>query len=271
MVRRLAPAIALCSLIVAASALAGPPNAENKARLDSTVRYLQDVQQRSGGFAKAGEPGQIASAWTALALAAAGINPRDQSRPGGVDAFTFLVSHFEEGVAEELCAPQACTTTYGRELMVVNAAGAAPHDFGGVDLVGKLLARKRPDGSFPHVPGGQAGVNDTIFAILALAPVEEPAAQAPIQAAAEWVEAQQQDDGSWSWKDREAPGEVDMTGAAIQALVAAGRGGSGAVDRGLDYLRDAQAPDGGFPALPGEPESNVASTAWAVQAIWAVG
>ncbi len=62
-----------------------------------------------------------------------------------------------------------------------------------------------------------------------------------------------------------------MTGAAIQALVAAGRRGSGAVDRGLDYLRDAQAPDGGFPALPGESESNAASTAWAVQAIWAVG
>ena len=197
--RRLAPAIALCSLIATASALAGPPNAENKARLDSTVRYLQNVQQRGGGFAKAGEPGQIASAWTALALAAAGINPRDQARPGGIDAFTFLVSHFQEGVAEELCAPRSARRPIERELMVVNAAGPRPTT-SAVSTWSGSCSRKRPDGSSPHVPGGQAGVNDTIFAILALAPVEDPAAQAPIQAAAEWVEAQQRDDGGWSWR-----------------------------------------------------------------------
>ena len=62
-----------------------------------------------------------------------------------------------------------------------------------------------------------------------------------------------------------------MTGAAIQALIAAGRGRNEAVEEGIAYLRDAQNPDGGFPEFPGNPESNVASTAWAVQGIWAVG
>ena len=154
--------------------------------------------------------------------------------------------------------------------MVVNTAGTDPHDFGGVDLVRELLDRARPDGSFPHVPGGLPGVNDTIFAIFALAPVEEAAAQAAIQPAADWIETAQHANGGWSWSATSTRDEVDMTGAAIQALVAAGRTGSAAVQDGIAYLRAAQNPDGGFPEFPGNPESNVASTAWAVQAIWAV-
>jgi hypothetical protein len=258
-------------VLLAATPAVAMPSPANQARLDSTVRYLQNVQQAGGGFGEAGEPSQITSAWVALALAAAGVNPQDQALPGGVDAYTFLATHFQQAIGEELCAPLACTTTFERELMVVNASGAPPHDFAGVDLVGELLARERPDGSFPLVPGGKAGVNDTVFAILALAPVHEAAAQAPIQRAADWVEAAQQDNGGWSWNDRNSPDEVDMTGTAIQALVTAGRHGTAAVQRGLEYLREAQNPDGGFPALPGDPESNVASTAWAVQAIWSVG
>jgi prenyltransferase beta subunit len=268
-VRLLAATLALGALLAASATAA--PNAANQARLDRTVRYLQDAQQANGGFGKAGEPSQVASAWTTLALAAAGINPQDQAKPGGADAYAFLVSHYRQGVEESDCAPIACTTTLERELMVVNAAGTSAHDFGGVDLAGELLARAQPDGSFPHEPSGQAGVNDTIFAVFALVPVEEPGAQATVQRAADWVEAAQQAGGGWSAMDRDGPDEVDMTGAAIQALVAAGRGGTAAVLEGVAYLRKAQNSDGGFPEFPGNPESNVASTAWAVQAIWAAG
>jgi len=268
--RRLAAILALVALALAASAAAAP-NPANQAALDRTVRYLQEAQQSDGGFGAPGEPSQITSAWTALALAAAGINPQDQKRPGGVDAFTYLADRYEQGIAESECATTACTTTFERELMVVNAAGAQPHDFGGVDLVAELLARARPDGSFPHVAGGQPGVNDTIFAIFALAPVREPAAQAAVQGAADWVETVQHGNGGWAWGIGGAPDEVDMTGAAIQALVAAGRPDNAAVQDGIAYLRQAQNLDGGFPMFPGDPESNVASTAWAVQAIWANG
>ncbi len=268
--RRLAPILALSGLLFAASAVAAP-NPANEASLDRTVRYLQEAQLQNGGFAASGEPSQITSAWTALALAAAGINPQDQRREGGVDAFAYLVSHYDQGIEESECDPIACTTTFERELMVVNASGANPHDFGGVDLVAALLARARPEGSFPHVPGGQAGVNDTIFAIFALAPIGEPAAQAALQPAADWIESLQHANGGWAWNATSTRDEVDMTGAAIQALIAAGRGRNDAVEAGVEYLRDAQNAEGGFPEFPGNPESNVASTAWAVQAIWAVG
>jgi prenyltransferase beta subunit len=275
-VRRLVAILALCSLLTASSALAGAPNPTNQARLDSTIRYLQEAQNPDGGFGgdSGAESGQGFSAWVALALAAGGINPRCQARPGGADAFSFLVDHFHKGLEEEISYPQIPTTAFERELMVVNASGADPHDFAGYDLVGEILGRARQDdGSFPYVPGGRGEINDTIFAIVALAPIQEPAAQAAVQRAANWLIAQQDDDGGWSWGVKGDPTEADLTGAAIQALRAAGRPDTGAEQRGLDYLRDIQNADGGFPEfrIPHEAESNVASTAWAVQGIWASG
>jgi hypothetical protein len=269
-VRRLVAILVLGGLLLAVSANAAP-NPANQASLDKTVRYLQEAQQADGGFGTAGEPSQITSAWTALALAAAGINPRSQRRPGGVDAFSYLVSHYGQGVEDSECAPIACTTTFDRELMVVNASGANPHDFGGVDLAAELISRVRDDGAFPHVPGGQPGVNDTIFAVFALVPIEEPAAQAAIGPAADWIESIQLPGGGWGWSTVDPKDEVDMTGAAIQALIAAGRGRNDAVEEGIDYLRHAQNADGGLPEFPGNLESNVASTAWGTQGIWAVG
>jgi prenyltransferase beta subunit len=271
---RLAVILAACSLLAAGSAVADGPQPANQARLDSTVRYLQEAQNADGGFggSSGSESVQSFSAWVALALAAAGINPRCQARPAGTDAYGFLVNHFHRGLEEEISYPSIPTTAFERELMVVNAAAANPHSFAGYDLVGEILARARADnGSFPYVPGGRGEINDTIFAIVSLAPVQEPAAQAAIQRAADWLIAQQDDDGGWSFEVRGGRTEADLTGAAIQALRAADRGSTEAEQMGLRYLRDMQNPDGGFPEFRGEAESNVASTAWAVQGIWSAG
>jgi prenyltransferase beta subunit len=270
----LAAVLLCCVRLVglAGAALGAPSNEVNKKRLDSTVRYLQDVQLPDGGFANPGQPpSQDFSAWVAFALAAAGINPRDQSQPGGVDAYTFLVEHFHQGIEEELCAPIACTTTLERELLVVDTSGTNPHDFAGVDLISEILARKLPDGSFPFVPGGHGQVNDTIYAILSLALINEPAAQQAMRPAVEWLIAQENSDLGWAWQGRGEPSEVDMTGAVIEALNAAGRHNTQAQQNALEYLHKAQASDGGFPKRPGEAESNVASTAWAVQGLWSAG
>jgi len=273
-VRRLLATVALGALLLAASATAATaPNARNQAALDRSVRFLQDVQNLDGGFggSAGAASGPMFSAWVALALAAAGVNPQDQKRPGGTDVFTYLATHYDQAVAESDCAPVVCTTTLERELMVVNASGTSPHDFGGVDLARQLLDRADADGAFPHVPGGRPGVNDTIFAIFALALVEEPEAQTAVQRAATWVEGVQHENGGWAWGLTSTRDEVDMTGAALQALFAAGRGRNEVVEDGLRYLRAAQSDDGGLPEFPGNPEANVASTAWAVQGVWAVG
>lgn len=274
--------LAVCAVLgaCATGSLAAVPNATNQARLDSTVRYLQDVQNTNGGFG--GEPGGESdpdfSAWVALALAAAGINPQDQTQPGGVDVYTYLAEH-----AGEL----TLTTDFERALLVVDASGTSPHDFAGVDLVSQILGRQitgaSEEGAFVHQAGERtAGINDTVFAILALSPVQEPVVQEAVQRAASWLEDEQNPDGGWPAlcpktavttcaKSGPESGEVDMTGAAIEALNAAGRHDTPVQEAAFKFLHEAQDPDGGFPEYQGESEPNVASTAWAAQAIWAAG
>jgi prenyltransferase beta subunit len=273
--RTLAKGVALGSLLAGLAtgpAAAAPSNAANEKRLESTVRYLQNVQQPDGGFGNAGsEPSQDFSAWVTFALAADGINPREQSQPDGENAYHFLVGHFQAGVSEEGCAPAICTTTFDRELLVVDATGTSPHEFAGYDLLDEVLKRKLTDGSFAHEADGEGEINDTVWAILALSPINETAVHEAIKDAARWLIEQQQENGSWSWRNKTSPGEVDTTGAAIQALNAADMHDTPAQEKAFRYLREAQEPDGGFPENPGEGEANVASTAWATQAMWSAG
>ena len=265
--------LALGAMLLAAAARAEPPSPRHEDQLDAIVRFLQNDQNSDGGFGgeASATSDPLFSAWVALALAAAGINPQDQARPGGVDAYTYLAEH---------SSALTLTTDFERALLVADAAGTSPHDFGGVDLVKTILERQLPDGSFSHEAGSTVGgMNDTIFAILSLGPVHEPAAEAAVQNAAAWVIEEQDADGSWpsycpktvtgcTARGKEPPDSVDMTGAAIEALNAAGLHHTKAQGRAFEYLHEAQLPDGGFPQALGEHESNVASTAWAVQGIW---
>lgn len=263
---RAALAVALCC---AAAGVAGPagaaaPDAANQARLDATVRYLQDVQNMDGGFGgAAGKPSDAdVSAWAAFALAAAGINPRDQARPGGTDVYTYLIrsTKFTQ------------TTDYDRVLLDALAAGAPVHDFGGVDLVAAILARRLPDGSFPQSTTGKIGwVNSTIWSLLPLSAIHTPATDAAVQQAATWVIANQNKNGSWSSSALGSAQDVDMTGAALQALSVAGRGADPAVAKALEFLHTMQNPDAGFPEVNAGTRSNVASTGWVVQGLWSLG
>jgi hypothetical protein len=254
------------------SAMAGTTNLKRQKLIDTTVGFLQKSQRPSGGFANPGKrPSQSISAWVALGLASAGINPQDQATCG-VDAYTFLESHFRESFHEELAWPEIATTAFERELLVVDAAGTNPHDFAGYDLAAEIIARQYPEGSIPYVPNGEGQVNDAVFAILALSPIAGPRAQEAVQKATDWLLTEQNPDGGWSWRRKGDESEVDLTGAAIEALNAAGRRDTKAEEEATAFLHRSQRPEGGFTEFPGkEAEPNVASTAWGVQGMWAAG
>jgi prenyltransferase beta subunit len=290
--------VAVCALVMlpACAARAAPAARDSRFQqnLEGTVRYLQNAQREDGGFAEPGsEPDSDFTAWVALALAAAGVNPRDQTTAkqhwvGGHSAYGYLAEH-----APNETSATSPTTNLERELLIVDTAGTSPHDFGGVDLVDDILKRQittgASAGAFPYQTGSLTGeINDTAFAILALSPIHEPAVEEAIQQAGKWLESEQNCDGSWNTsaprllrpcnpKERrllteEQAGEVDMTGAAIQALDAAKRADSQGRARAFEYLHEAEAPNGGFPEfVPRETEPNVASTAWVVQALWSAG
>ena len=265
---------ALAAAALVAVARAETPSGRFTPSLDRTVRFLQEDQNKDGGFGgEAGSPSDPdISSWVALALAAASVNPHDQKKPGGKDVYTYLAEH-----AGEL----RLTTDFERALLVVDATEYPPRPLGGVNLVEGILESRLPNGSFTHEAGGaNPGMNDTIFAILALAPIKEPAIEAVVREAAEWVIVEQNADHSWpAWCPKSVCGRggndpqdsTDMTGAALEALNAAGMHGTEAQAHALEYLHEAQLPDGGWPQAIGEPESNVGSTAWVAQGIWASG
>ncbi len=257
--------LAACALALwPASVAATAPDAEAQATLDRSVRFLQEAQNPDGGFG--GRAGTASdpdfSAWAAYALAAAGINPQDQARPGGADVFSYLAGH-TDGLAE--------TTDFDRVALVALASGTSPYRFGSVAPVETILSRQLPDGSFAQQAGGKTGwINATVWSIFPLSALATPAAEAAVQRAARWLLGQERADGSWGSTLPASPSEADMTGAAIQALAAAGLGEGEAVPRALAYLRSLQGEDGGFREFPGG-ATNSASTAWVLQGLWAAG
>jgi len=253
--RRLSAAGIAVLLLVPAAASA----AQDRQRLDRTVAYLQRVQHKDGGFGERGSNPTF-SVWAALALASAGINPRDQRKPGGTDVYTYLTRNLDRPTQ---------STDYARLILVARAAGTSPQRFGPIDPLARLLKLQRADGGFgqpPTLPGSQ--VNGTAFAVLALAGIDRSRLRGGLTPAAlrrrtdralDWLSGKQAADGSWEG--------TDLTGSVIEALNAGGRRSTPAQERALAYLRGRQNADGGFGGGPPGDQSNSASTAWVVRAL----
>lgn len=211
--------------------------------------YLRGRQQADGGIAEAGEQssGQLTS-WAIAAIASAGDDP--SSWRTGASLLDFLSA--ASGSWSE-------TTDLERGCLAVSCAGGDPRTFAGRNLVGEIQARMGADGHIGDL------VNDHCWGIIALAQADETIPDS----CRSWLVAQQNTNGGFGY----APGAVsdpDDTGAALQALIAAGESPeSSTVQRALEYLRFCQASDGGF--CWKSSLSNTASTAWAVQGICAAG
>jgi prenyltransferase beta subunit len=266
-----------CSLAAAAAAATAQVSETHKGSLDNAVLYLQETQGAEGGWggAPGAQPNADFTSWAALALAGAGINPQEQAKPGATSAYTYLTDH---------TSTLKSTTDYALALLVVDASGTPPEHFGGTHLVKAILEHQitegREDGAFFHLEAGEApGVNDTVFSILALSPssrMQEAGVAQAVEHATTWLLGEQNANGSWpsvcpKTACAGAQANVDMTGAALEALNAAGLHDTEAQAKALAFLHTAQNPDGGFPEQPGEHESNSASTAWALQGLWAAG
>jgi energy-coupling factor transport system substrate-specific component len=244
--------------IVASSAHETPaPIARTaKVAIAREVSYLARAQDADGGFGAA--PGQegseLYSAWVAMGLAAAGRDPLTLTKGSHsvLDALRGEASSLEGAGDLE------------RTILALHACGVSPASFPGGDLVTRLLAYRRANGSF------QGLSNLTAFAILALRAAGYGQRDATIQRAASWLARQQDADGGFGFATKGAGSDVDDTAAVMQALKAAGPRWQATLARSLSYMRGAQNPDGGFPEEPGG-ASNAQSTSWAVQALVATG
>jgi energy-coupling factor transport system substrate-specific component len=237
-------ALLLIALVLGALAPA-PAGAGEVSRAGA---WLESVQNRDGGFGAAPDDGSGAemTGWAMLGLAAAGQNPFDVSHRGHTPV------DFLRHSLDELTSPG----DLARTIVALEAAGVDPRHFGGANLVSRLLARRRSNGSYEGWP------NSTAYAVIAL---RAAGATGGLDPSLSWLRRVQNDDGGWG-DVPDSPSTADGTGAVMQGLSP----DSKAVRRGLSYLRRAQRPGGGFP-LGGNSAVNTQSTAWAIQGILAAG
>jgi hypothetical protein len=113
---------------------------------------------------------------------------------------------------------------------------------------------------------GDANTANQLWAIVGLASVQE---SVPISATDFFIDLQESD-GGWAWVTGSG-GDVDMTGLAIQALLASGNvePTSVQIQEGLDFLRQTQLDSGGWAGYFGSLSTD--STAAAIQAVAAAG
>ena len=239
-----APVILLACLLLVLSLSA----AAAAAGTSEAASYIRSNQMDDGGFA---EPGRgpngsdITTAWSVMALRAAGIDPNNVQKNGN-SPLDFLAQQSSNWRS---------VTDYERTLLAVAAAGGNIRFFAGMDLAAKVQSYQRSGGNI-----GDA-VNSNAFGMLAY----KAAGIAVPSGAVEWHRNVQNSDGGWG-NNPGGASNPDMTGASIMAMRAAGvDAGDPSIQGALGYLHSIQNMDGGFSFQPGK--SDAAATAWCVQAI----
>lgn len=198
------------------------------------------------------------------AAAAAGADAKrwpTEARP----AFAALTP--ESAYCEEKPLTERQDCAYKTLLRVVHAAGAAgydPRDLNGIDGVAQVRA-----GFVGNQFGQPIFVNDDIWAILALRAAGVPASDTLVQAGAQNVLDARNSDGGWDHLTLDSASDVDMTGAALAALAAAGLllPDPGAARA---FLIKAAAGEGYAPR-PGGTSPSCQSTAWAIHGLTLLG
>jgi len=233
--------------------------AELQQAAQKALDNLRTKQTVTGAIDNAG-----ISAWSAIAFGSAGIDSATVEEQG-----VSLVDYLRTYVP----ASSAKATDFSRQILAVLAAGQDPRSFG-TDLISGLK------GFHQNGQIGDTGlINDDIFAVMALLGTGEDVNQAITRDSIEYIVAHQKADGGFSYSITGA-NDIDTTCAAIQALaLARNKGYSGSADLNAaltaarGFLQASQNDDGGFPysASGMFTDSNTASTAWATQALVALG
>ena len=246
-----------------------PHRTQANESLDASVRFLQDVQNPDGGFggSKGRQSSPVFSAWVALALAAAGINPQDQTKPRRHRRLQLPGRPLRRGARRRECQPSRLhddprartdggqrrrnrparlrrrTTWSPRSSAAARRTAPSPTSpAAAADQRHDLRDPRSGAGPGARGAGGDRGRRPT------------------------WVESAQQDERRLVLElgQARARSRHDRSrdpGADRRWLAA----GSEAVEEGARLPARGPEPRRRLPRLPRRAESNVASTAWAVQ------
>jgi hypothetical protein len=265
-------AAALCSLLVPAAASAVATPAQIEEAIGKGVTYLKGLQKESG------EMSGFGGEWSLTALAAVGVAAADVNKSGaeGKDARSWY-----EGVVGAAGWPGggAVATDFERAALISYAAGIDPARVSKRQNLIAKVASYYQAGS-PGYYGST--LNATVFGLLTLANADttggaQRVPQIVLDQAVAAVEANQHNDGGWTWsivagneEAKKKASEPDMTGAAMAALCSAGlTKSSSPIVSAKKYLEGIF--EGSSGAFKSEFGNNTNSNAWAVDGLKACG
>jgi len=234
---------------------------DSQAQISAAVSYLQEVQNKDGGFpARAGaESSRVVSDWVLMAVAASRSNSA-----GSTETWIQDTLHYLDGNSDDL----STTTDYARALLALSISEAGNVN-NGMDLSARIASFQKDSGQFAQT-GEEGLINAHMWSILGLytagTNVPEP------NKAKEWLINRQNPDGGFGWYEG-IDSDVDDTAVAVQVLIALGEKAdqSHAVQKALEYIKSCQVDDGGFCSGWTGRKSNISSSSWAVMAIRAAG
>lgn len=211
--------------------------------------YIKTTQGADGGYAASF--GQSMDA--IFAVRAAGYDPAKDIQ-GGKSPADYLAAN-----APALDSPAAAA----KGALAAKAMGLDPASAGGTDLVAMI------EGGYDATTGAYAG-GDTFTQAISMLGLACTGNTVGAKAADALRLNQVEESGGWSFAAGAGPADADSTAIAIQALLAAGVPKTDpAIAAGLAFLRATQLEDGGWGF--DMTASNTSSTAYAVQALLALG
>jgi len=240
---------------------AGFPLSGSSPEIEKAVSYLESIQNEDGSVGSYSD-----SAWVAIALSAAGIDPGGWGKPSIMD--------YLKNNPDELIGSFNLPADLARNILAAVAADQDPYSFGhGNDIVrdGNYVAAL-----LDTYDGSQFGVADSInedcWAIIALSGAGYSSSDEIITSTAEFIKSNRGIDNGWSWaaplNEYYYESDPDNTAAAIMALICAGEASSSTyIASGLEYLKGVQQSSGGFSSYGVQ---NTGSTAWVISALNAI-
>ena len=261
--------------------VAGAPTLPQSAAAQASAQWLARQLTPGGWVPNASDqPSPSFTVNTVLALAAARVDPA-----GVHAALAYLATDVDGYVTQNGADGPGQLALL---ILAAEAGGADPTDFGGTNLVARLLATEQPSGLFgteTQVANYAAGNYEQGLALQALG-VAGVRGGSRLAAAVHYLVDQQCADGGWSFTaqatDTCVVSATDFTGPdtnstaqAVQGLAAQGAVTPAVASGALGFYAAGQDTDGGwsyYPSSAGAPQStDPDSTAFVIQALVALG
>lgn len=210
--------------------------------LTKTAEYEQKTVTSPAADSLGGE-------WTVIALARSGEKVDDSY-------FEKYRANLEKKLKEQDgVLSENKYTEYSRTVLALKAIGEDPTDIGGYDI-------EKPLEDYDTVVS--QGLNGAVFALLALN-ADDPEANKDGEAEQKYLKyilEQEKADGGFSLDDNAAEGDVDLTAMTLQCLepYQDDTDVKAAIDKGVEFLADAQDSDGGYTAYGDKSSESISQT-----------